>query len=49
LNVSDWLADNVSDADASAVLETRDASRRSYLAEERRCLGWGVFVLRPHG
>ncbi|MGO9196757.1 MAG: SAM-dependent methyltransferase [Acidimicrobiales bacterium] len=46
LNVSDWLAANPDDADAAEVRHTRDASRRDYLADERRCLGWGVFVLR---
>jgi SAM-dependent methyltransferase len=46
LNVADWLAANPTDADAPAVREQRDASRRAYLDEERDCLGWGVFVLR---
>lgn len=46
LNVADWLAAHPTDPDAAEVRETRDASRRNYLAEERRCLGWGVFVLR---
>ncbi|MGO9560318.1 MAG: SAM-dependent methyltransferase [Acidimicrobiales bacterium] len=47
LNVSDWLLANPDDADAAEVREQRDLSRRDYLAHERRCLGWGVFVLRP--
>jgi SAM-dependent methyltransferase len=46
LNVSDWLAANPDDPDAAAVRDRRDASRRSYLSDERRCLGWGVFALR---
>ena len=46
LNVADWLVENADDPDADAVRETRDAARRSYLAWQRRCLGWGVFVLR---
>ncbi len=45
LNVSAWLAANPDDAEAAEVLEIRDRSRRDYLADERRCLGWGVFVL----
>lgn len=49
LNVSDWLVANPDDADASDVREQRDASRRDYLADERRCLGWGVFVARVPG
>jgi SAM-dependent methyltransferase len=49
LNVSDWLAANPDDAEASEVRSDRDASRRHYLAHERRCLGWGVFVLRAQG
>ena len=46
LNVSDWLATNCDDPDTSDVHEQRDESRRSYLADGRRCFGWGVFVLR---
>jgi SAM-dependent methyltransferase len=49
LNVSDWLVANPDDADASEVRKQRDASRRDYLTDERRCLGWGVFVLRARG
>lgn len=49
LNVSDWLAANPDDTDASELREVRDSSRRDYLAHERRCLGWGVFVLRAPG
>ncbi|MGO9964616.1 MAG: SAM-dependent methyltransferase [Acidimicrobiales bacterium] len=45
-NVADWLASNPEDAEAAEILEERDRSRRDYLADERRCLGWGVFVLR---
>jgi SAM-dependent methyltransferase len=47
LNVSDWLAANPGDPEATEVRRRRDASRRDYLSEERRCFGWGVFVLRP--
>lgn len=46
LNVSDWLAANPDDPAAAEIREERDVSRREYLANERRCLGWGVFVLR---
>lgn len=46
LNVSDWLVNNPDDPDADEVRRIRDESRRGYLAEDRRCLGWGVFVLR---
>jgi SAM-dependent methyltransferase len=49
LNVSDWLVANPDDGEASEIRNTRDASRRDYLADERRCLGWGVFVLRGRG
>ena len=40
LNVADWLVAHPDHPDASEVRERRDASRRSYLAHERRCLGW---------
>jgi SAM-dependent methyltransferase len=49
LNVSNWLAANPDDAEAPEILEERNTSRRDYLADERRCLGWGVFVLRAQG
>jgi len=49
LNVADWLLANPDDADASEVRSERDISRRDYLADERRCLGWGAFVLRAPG
>ena len=45
-NVDRWLRRHPDDPDATAVREWRDRSRRDYLAEERACLGWGVFVLR---
>lgn len=47
LNVSNWLNDHPAHPEAEEVRDTRDASRRRYLADQRRCLGWGVFVLRP--
>jgi hypothetical protein len=46
LNVADWLAANPDDPDAGDVRATRDYWRRTYLTDSRRCLGWGVFVLR---
>lgn len=44
--VADWLAANPDDPEADAMREHRDSDRRRYMAEERRSLGWGVFVLR---
>jgi len=49
LNVSDWLVANPEDPEATEILEERNISRRDYLDNERRCLGWGVFVLRSPG
>ena len=46
LNVSDWLIANPDHLDAPAVLAERNESRRRYLSEGRRTLGWGVFVGR---
>lgn len=46
LNVSEWLLANPDDVEAAEVRHERDTSRHDYLTDERRCLGWGVFVLR---
>lgn len=46
LAVSDWLAAHPDDPDASEVRALSDGWRRSYLTDLRRCMGWGVFVLR---
>lgn len=46
LAVSDWLAAHPDDPDAGEVREMSDGWRRLYLTELRRCMGWGVFVLR---
>jgi hypothetical protein len=46
LNVSNWLAAYPDDPEAAEVRAQRDDSRRKYLQYERRCLGWGVFVMR---
>ena len=46
LNVSEWLAANPDDPEATEVRELRDVARRTYLADKRRFFGWGVFVLR---
>lgn len=46
LNVAGWLAANPAHPDAASVRERRDRARRDYLSGERRCFGWGVFVLR---
>jgi|SRR5579884_4122382 len=49
LAVSDWPAAHPDDPDVAAVRTTSDGWRRSYLADLRRCTGWGVFVLRDRG
>lgn len=46
LNVGDWLTANPGHPDAAEITRLRDDSRRDYLTHERRCLGWGVFILR---
>ena len=45
-NVDRWLRAHPDDPDAAEVRAWRDRSRRAYLAEERACMGLGVFVLR---
>lgn len=47
--VQRWLAANGDDPFAPQMREFLANSRRSYLAYERRYLGWGVFVLRTEG
>ncbi len=47
MNVDDWLRDNPGEAEAEDLSDWIRVARRSYLAIERRHLGWGVFVLRP--
>lgn len=42
-----WLRDNTADPDYAVFLDLHQKSRRAYLTYQRRCLGWGVFVLRP--
>jgi SAM-dependent methyltransferase len=44
--VSDFLAANPNDPDASALREWITNNRRTYLKYGRRYLGWGIFVLR---
>ncbi|TDC85019.1 methyltransferase domain-containing protein [Actinomadura sp. 7K507] len=44
--IHEWLKANSTDPDAPAMREFADTSRRSYLAYNRRYLGWGVFALR---
>ena len=46
LAASDWLAASPEDPDAEDVRRMTDDWRRSYLTDLRRCMGWGVFVLR---
>jgi ubiquinone/menaquinone biosynthesis C-methylase UbiE len=43
---SDWLAANPNDLDADDVRRLTHERRRLYLTDLRRCMGWGVFVLR---
>ena len=42
----DWLRAHPDDPDHDTFAAWLDASRRAYLAHERRYLGWAVFVLR---
>ncbi len=44
--VSDWLRANRDDPDADALRSWIGVSRRTYLAVQRRYLGWGAFVMR---
>lgn len=44
--VDDFLRANPDDPDASALRDWISHNRRVYLQYGRRCLGWGVFVLR---
>jgi len=46
LTVSDWLADHPDDPDAAEIRRINAEGRRHYLADRRRSMGWGVFVLR---
>lgn len=46
LAASDWVAAHPDDPDAAAVAAMTDGFRRSYLADLRSCMGWGVFVAR---
>jgi len=46
LAASDWLAAHPDDPGAGEVRRMTDEWRRWYLADLRRCMGWGVFVLR---
>ena len=47
--VAGWLDEHPDHADAPAMRDYLDRSRRSHLAYGRRYLGWGVFVLRAAG
>ena len=44
--VADWLRANPNDPDATEIRQWIRDGQRSYLAADRRYLGWGVFVLR---
>ncbi len=46
LAASDWVAANPDQPEASEVARTTREWRRSYLTNLRRCMGWGVFVVR---
>jgi SAM-dependent methyltransferase len=46
MTVGDWLEANPDDPDAVEIRQWIREGRRSYLAVDRRYLGWGVFVLR---
>ncbi len=45
-NVDQWLRDNPESPDLEEMHEFLNTARRSHLEYRRRCLGWGVFVLR---
>ncbi|MQY09627.1 SAM-dependent methyltransferase [Actinomadura macrotermitis] len=45
--VHEWLKANPGHPDAEAMRRFAHDARHSYLAYNRRYLGWGVFVLRP--
>ncbi|NVI91450.1 cyclopropane-fatty-acyl-phospholipid synthase family protein [Actinomadura sp. BRA 177] len=47
--IHEWLKANPDDPDAPAMREFADTSRRTYLAYNRRYLGWEVFALRDTG
>jgi len=44
--ISDWLRDNPDAPECEQFSERMTKGRRQYLRSGRRCLGWGVFVLR---
>lgn len=44
--LAEWLADHPDDEDTPLVRHFLDNARRGHLAYGRRCLGWGLFVLR---
>lgn len=46
LAASDWVAAHPDDPDADDIAAMTDGFRRSYLTYLRRCMGWGVFVVR---
>jgi SAM-dependent methyltransferase len=45
-NIHAWLQENPDDPDVPVMREQLESRRRDHLAWRRRCLGWGVFVLR---
>jgi hypothetical protein len=45
-NIVAWLDANPDDPVAEEVRQSWKHHQRAYLAAARRCLGWGVFVVR---
>ncbi|MCM2387976.1 hypothetical protein [Streptomyces albipurpureus] len=45
--LAEWLETHPGDEDAPLVRHFLDHARRGHLEYGRRCLGWGLFVLRP--
>jgi SAM-dependent methyltransferase len=46
LAVREWVDAHPGDPDGAELTRLTEVSRRTYLGELRRCMGWGVFVLR---
>jgi len=46
LAASDWVAAHPDDPDAGEVTRMTEEWRRPYLTDLRRCMGWGVFIVR---
>ena len=46
-NVVTWLDEHPDDPTADEVRAQWKQNQRAYMLGDRRCLGWGVFILRP--